>query len=55
MRRDANEKLKKLLKDSKISEDDERRSLDEVQKITDHHVTLIDDIQKKKDAELLGK
>jgi len=55
VRRDANERLKKLLKDSKISEDDERRSLDEVQKITDHHVTLIDDIQKKKDAELLGK
>ena len=55
VRRDANERLKKLLKDSKISEDDERRSLDEVQKITDHHVTLIDEIQKKKDAELLGK
>jgi ribosome recycling factor len=55
VRRDANEKLKKLLKDSKISEDDERRSLDEVQKITDQHVTMIDDIQKKKDAELLGK
>ena len=55
VRRDANDKLKKLLKDSKISQDDERRSLDEVQKITDQHVTLIDDIQKKKDAELLGK
>jgi ribosome recycling factor len=55
VRRDANEKLKKFLKDSKISEDDERRSLDEVQKITDQHVTMIDDIQKKKDAELLGK
>ena len=47
--------LKKLLKDHKISEDDERRGLDEVQKITDQHVGLIDDIQKKKDAELLGK
>jgi len=55
VRRDANDKLKKLLKDSKISEDDERRSLDEVQKITDQHVTLIDDLQKKKDAELLNK
>jgi ribosome recycling factor len=55
VRRDANERLKKLLKDHKISEDDERRSLEEVQKITDQHVTLIDDIQKKKDAELLGK
>lgn len=54
-RRDANDRLKKLLKDSKISEDDERRSLDEVQKITDQHVATIDDLQKKKDAELLGK
>ena len=55
VRREANDKLKKLLKDSKISEDDERKSLDEVQKITDQHIALIDDIQKKKDAELLGK
>ncbi len=55
VRRDANDRLKKLLKDHKISEDDERRSLDEVQKITDQHVGLIDDVQKKKDAELLGK
>ena len=55
VRRDANDKLKKLLKDSTISEDDERRSLDEVQKITDQHVAMIDDLQKKKDTELLGK
>ena len=55
VRREANDKLKKLLKDHKISEDDERKGLDEVQKITDQHVALIDDIQKKKDAELLGK
>jgi ribosome recycling factor len=55
VRREANEKLKKLLKDHKISEDDERKGLDEVQKITDQHVALIDDIQKKKDGELLGK
>jgi ribosome recycling factor len=55
VRRDANDRLKKLLKDHKISEDDERRGLDEVQKITDQHVSLIDDIQKKKDAELLSK
>jgi ribosome recycling factor len=53
VRRDANDRLKKLLKDSKISEDDERKGLDEVQKITDHHVKLIDEAQKKKDAELL--
>src|SRR5687768_11006808 len=55
VRRDANDKLKKLLKDSKISQDDERKSLDEVQKITDQHIHLIDDLQKKKDTELLGK
>jgi len=55
VRRDANERLKKLLKDSKISEDDERRGLEDVQKITDQHVATIDDMQKKKDSELLGK
>jgi ribosome recycling factor len=55
VRREANDKLKKLLKDHKISEDDERKGLDEVQKITDGHIALVDDIQKKKDAELLGK
>ena len=55
IRRDANERLKKLLKDHKISEDDEKKGLDEVQKITDNHVRLVDDLQKKKDAELLGK
>jgi ribosome recycling factor len=55
VRRDANDRLKKLLKDHKISEDDERRALEEVQKITDQHVSLIDDVQKKKDAELLNK
>ena len=55
VRRDANEKLKKLLKDHKISEDDERRGLDEVQKITDQHIGAIDELQKKKDGDLLGK
>ena len=55
VRRDANERLKKLLKDHKISEDDERKGLDEVQKITDNHVKTIDELQKKKDTELLGK
>ena len=55
VRRDANDRLKKLLKEHKISEDDERRAIDEVQKITDHHVTMIDELQKKKDSELLGK
>lgn len=55
VRRDANDRLKKLLKDSTISQDEERRGLDEVQKITDQHIGLIDELQKKKDAELLGK
>jgi ribosome recycling factor len=55
VRRDANDKLKKLLKDHKISEDDERRGLEDVQKITDQHVATIDELQKKKDSELLGK
>ncbi len=55
VRRDANERLKKLLKDHKISEDDEKKGLDEVQRITDNHIKQIDDLQKKKDQELLGK
>jgi len=55
VRREANEKLKKMLKEHQISEDDEKRALDEVQKITDQHVKLIDDLQHKKDQELLGK
>ena len=55
VRRDANDKLKKLLKEHSISEDDERRGLDEVQKMTDQHVLLIDELQKKKDSELLHK
>ncbi|MEK6630765.1 MAG: ribosome-recycling factor, partial [Acidobacteriota bacterium] len=54
-RRDTNERLKKLLKDKLVSEDDERKGLDEVQKITDQHVTMIDDLQKKKDADLLNR
>lgn len=54
IRRDANERLKKMLKDHAISEDDEKRGLDEVQRITDQHVKQIDDLQKKKDQELLG-
>ena len=54
VRRDANERLKKLLKEHKISEDDERKGLDQVQKVTDEHIKLIDDLQKKKDQELLG-
>jgi ribosome recycling factor len=53
VRRDGNERLKKLLKDHKISEDDERKGLDQIQKLTDEHVKMIDELQKKKDQELL--
>ena len=54
VRRETNDKLKKLLKDKLVSEDDERKGLEEVQKITDAHIHHIDDLQKKKDVELLG-
>jgi len=55
VRREANDRLKKLLKDSAISQDDERKGLDEVQKITDSYIRQIDETQTKKDAELLGR
>ena len=55
VRRDANDRLKKMLKDHGLSEDDEKKGLDEVQKLTDAHIKHIDDLQKKKDGELLGK
>ena len=54
IRRDANDRLKKLLKDHKISEDDERKGLEQVQKFTDDHIRQVDELQQKKDAELLG-
>ena len=54
VRRDANDRLKKLLKDKEISEDDERRALDRVQKLTDDHVHKVDELQKRKDEELLS-
>jgi ribosome recycling factor len=55
VRREANEKLKRMFKEHQISEDDEKRGLDEVQKITDAAIRAIDDLQRKKDEELLGK
>ena len=54
VRRDANDHLKKLLKGHEISEDDERRALEQVQKLTDEHVKAIDELQRHKDDELLG-
>ncbi|MFA7438678.1 ribosome recycling factor [Castellaniella sp.] len=53
LRREANESLKKLLKDKAISEDDERRGQDEVQKLTDRHVAEIDQIIAQKEAEIM--
>jgi len=55
VRRDANDRLKKMLKDHAISEDDERRALDEMQKLTDQQVALIEELQTKKDADLLTR
>ncbi len=53
VRRDANDKLKKSLKDKTISEDDERRSLDEVQKLTDQHIGKIGELLAHKEAEIM--
>jgi len=53
IRREINDALKKLLKEHKISEDEERRSLDEIQKITDQFIHQIDELQTAKDSELL--
>ena len=53
VRRDANEHLKKLLKDKNIGEDDERRAQEDVQKLTDRFVTEIDKALQVKEAELM--
>lgn len=53
IRRDANEAIKKLLKDKAISEDDDRRAHDEVQKLTDAHIAKIDTLAKAKEKELM--
>ncbi|MCA2982007.1 MAG: ribosome recycling factor [Myxococcaceae bacterium] len=52
-RRDANEKLKALLKDKKITEDDNKRAQEKVQKETDAGITQIDDVVAKKEKEVL--
>jgi ribosome recycling factor len=53
IRRDANEGLKKLLKEKACSEDDERRAQDEVQKLTDKFVTEVDKLVADKEKEIL--
>jgi len=55
VRREANDKLKKMLKDHQISEDDEKRALESVQKLTDSAIKSVDELQQKKDQELLGR
>jgi ribosome recycling factor len=52
VRRDANERLKKMLKDKSISEDAERDGLDEVQKLTNQYIGKIDDLSKSKEQEI---
>jgi ribosome recycling factor len=54
VRRDANDALKKLTKDKEISEDDERRMQDEVQKLTDKFVAEVDKYLQAKEAELMA-
>ena len=54
IRRDANDALKKLIKDKEISEDDERRAQDEVQKITDKYIAEIDKMLQVKEADLMA-
>lgn len=53
LRREANESLKKLVKDKTISEDDERRGQDDVQKLTDRFVADIDKMVTQKEAEIM--
>ena len=53
LRRDANEQLKKLVKDKTISEDDERRGGDDIQKLTDKFVAEIDKLVAEKDKEIM--
>ena len=54
LRRDANDQAKKLLKDKAISEDDERRSIDEVQKLTDRTINEVDKLVQGKEADILA-
>jgi ribosome recycling factor len=53
VRRDGNEALKKLAKDKKVSEDDEKRALEEVQKMTDAEIRRMEELSQKKEAEVM--
>lgn len=52
IRRDANERLKKMLKDKQISEDNERDGLDEIQKLTNSYIAKIDELTRGKEQEI---
>ena len=52
-RRDANETLKKMLKDKEISEDDHKKLEDEIQKITDEHISKVDKISEEKEQDIM--
>ncbi len=54
IRRDENDKLKKMLKDKTISEDAERDGLDQIQKLTDSYITKIDELARSKEHELMS-
>jgi len=54
VRREGNEHLKKLLKDKEVSEDDERRAQDEVQRLTDRTIAEIDRLVQGKEAEVMA-
>ncbi len=54
VRRDGNEKLKKMLKGHEISEDDEKRGLDEIQKMTDKHIDEAGNILKSKETDIMA-
>ena len=54
VRRDGNEKLKKMLKSHEISEDDEKRALDEIQKMTDKHIDEVGNILKHKEQDIMA-
>jgi ribosome recycling factor len=54
IRRDGNDALKKLIKDKEISEDDERRMQDEIQKLTDRYVVEVDKLLQVKETELMA-
>jgi len=53
VRREANDKLKALARDKKLSEDEERRGHDAIQKTTDKYIAKVDELLKKKEQEIL--